>query len=304
MKRHLIASIPKILLVGTALPLGTLLLLSMSGCNPTPTANQSTPQQISPQSQGSIKAGGSSSASGLLHVLSNLYQVKNPAVKLNLLEPGQSENAIAGVKHKILDIAAISKKLAPEDNDGSLIFREVVQDGLLVATHESVKGVTGLTTVELQEIYSGKATNWKEFGGPDALIVVLDRPEDESAKKLLRKHYLGKELKNASTAIILRKEGELIQCLQSTPYSIGAFSLAHAISNKLPVNRLNLDTIAPTVETIKNGQYKMIRTIGLVWHTNSNEATQSLIQYIDSAEGRQNMEAAGYVAIPSQEKSK
>ncbi len=304
MKRNLISPIPTLFL-RTTLPLAVLLLLSTSGCNnPSPSTNQSSSQQNSTQSKASIKAGGSSSAIGLLQVLSDSYQVKNPSIKLNLIEPGQSENAIAGVKQKIIDVAAISKKLAPEENDGSLVFREIAQDGLLVATHESVKGVTGLTTAQLQDIYSGKATNWKELGGPDAPIVVLDRPEDESAKKLLRKHYLGKDLKNASTAIILRKEGELIQSLQSTPYSIGAFSLAYAITNKLPVNRLSLDTVAPTVETIKSGQYKMLRTIGFVWHVKSSEATQSLIQYVESADGRQQMEAAGYVAVAGSEKSK
>lgn len=291
------------------LPIGAMMLLGISGCNPSPKSDQpisqnTTTQNTTTQAQSTLKAGGSSSAIGLLQVLSNLYRVKNPTAKINLLEPAQSENMIAGVKQKILDIAAISKKLGPEDNDGSLVFREVAQDGLLVATHESVKGVTGLTTVQLQDIYNGKTTNWKEFGGPDAPIVVLDRPEDESAKKLLRKYYLGKDLQNASAAIILRKEGELIQSLQSTPYSIGAFSLAHAISNKLPVNRLSLDNIAPTVETVKNGQYKMIRTVGLVWHSAPSEATKNLIQYIESAEGGQQMELAGYVNISSQEKSK
>jgi phosphate transport system substrate-binding protein len=304
MKRNILLSLPTWLRRSTVLSLGTLLLLGMSGCNPTGTQNPASPQKSSEQPKASIKAGGSSSAIGLLHVLSDPYRVKNPDIKLNLLEPGQSENAIAGVKQKILDIAAIAKKLPPEENDGTLIFREIAQDGLLVATHESVTGITGVTTAQLQDIYSGKVSNWKELGGPDAPIVVLDRPEDESAKKLLRKHYLGKDLKNASTAITLRKEGELIQSLRSTPYSIGAFSLAHAIGNKLPVNRLSLDKVAPTVETIKNGQYKMIRTIGLVWHSGPNEATKSLIQYIESPEGRQQMEAAGYVTVPSQETSK
>ncbi len=291
-------------MVKVSVAMTVMILLGMSGCNSTTQTPTAPTQNATAPTQATVKAGGSSSAIGLLQALSDLYQVKNPAVKLTLLEPGQSENAIAGVKQKIIDIAAITKKLAPEDNDGSLMFREIAQDGLLVATHESVKGVTGLTTAQLQDIYSGKASNWKEFGGPDAPIVVLDRPEDESAKKLLRKHYLGKELTNASTAIILRKEGELIQSLQSTPYSIGAFSLAYAISNKLPVNRLSLDTVAPTIETIKNGQYKMIRTIGLVWHRDATDATKSLIDYAESAEGRQKMEAIGYVNSPSQETSK
>lgn len=293
--------------VGLILPVTVMIFLG--GCSPTtnnsPTSqNAATPTQSMQSTQSTIKVGGSSSSIALLQSLSDLYQAKNSGIKLVISEPGQSENAIAGVKQKILDIAAISKKLAPEETDASLIFREVAQDALLVATHESVKGVTGLTTAQLQDVYSGKVINWKEFGGPDAPIVVLDRPEDESAKKLLRKYYLGKALKNASTAIILRKEGELIQSLQSTPYSIGAFSLAHAISNKLPVNRLSLDGVVPSVETVKNGQYKMNRTIGLLWHRDSTEATKGLIDYVDSAEGRQKMEALGYVNVRPKENSK
>lgn len=291
--------ITRILRISPLLALSTILILGTNGCNSQSQSPSQSSSQTSSQSQtqATIKLGGSSSAIGLLKTLTDSYSLKTPSTTLDLLEPGQSENLIAGVKQKILDIAAISKKLTPEENDGSLVFQEIAHDALLVATHESVKGITGLTTDQLKNIYSGKVMNWKELGGPDAPIVVLDRPEDESAKKLLRKHYLGKDLKNADSAIILRKEGELIQALKNTPNSIGAFSLAHAISNKLPVNRLSLDNITPNTETVKNGTYKMVRTIGLISHKSPSAATQELMLYIGGAEARQVLEASGYVAI-------
>ena len=281
--------------------LGLALLLVTTGCS-LPSLNSGQPNgtrqgQSSVAEQVVIKAGGSSSAVGLLQVLADGYKIQQPGITLNLLEAGQSENAIAAVKQKIIDFAAISKKLKPEENDGTLIFKEVAHDGLLVATHKSVNGVTALTTDQLKGIYSGSITNWKELGGPDAPIVVLDRPEDESAKRLLRKHYLGKDLVNAPSAIVLRKEGELIQALQNTPYSVGAFSLAHFISHKLPINPLSLNNISPTIEMIKNGQYKMVRTIGLVWHQSPSKATQGMIEYLGTADGQKTLETAGYVVI-------
>ncbi len=156
---------------------------------------------------------------------------------------------------------------------------------MVVATHPSVKGVTNLQTSQLKAIYSGKVTNWQKLGGPDAKIVLLDRPEDESAKKLLRQYYLGKELKNAPAAVIMRQEPELINALQNTPYSIGAFSLAYAISNKLPVNRLSLNGVEPTTANVEAGKYKMIRNIGIVKSKKPSATTQEFFNFAFSNEG-------------------
>ena len=106
-----------------------LLGVTVSGCS-LPSSNSGQPNgtrqdQSSAVDQVIIKAGGSSSAIGLLQVLADGYKIHQPGTTLNLLEPGQSENVIAAVKQKIIDFAAISKKLKPEENDGTLIFKEV-----------------------------------------------------------------------------------------------------------------------------------------------------------------------------------
>ncbi len=153
-----------------------------------------------------------------------------------------------------------------------------------------------LTTKNLQDIYSGTISNWQQLGGPNAKIVLLDRPDDESAKKLLRQYYLGADLKNSPKAIVLKKEGELIESIQSTPYSIGAFSLAHAVSHQLPVNRLSLNGIAPTKENFIAKKYSMVRTISVVWHKNPSTATQDFIQFIFSPAAASAVEKAGFIA--------
>ena len=287
----------------TILALGSIALLSLPSCSTPPTPTQgSTDSTATAQRDAQtdvIKIGGSSSAISLLKTLADEYQPMAKNTKIEMLDPGQSETVIAGVKQKIMDVGSISKTLKPEENDGTLEIREVAHDGLLVATHSSVTGIKNLTAADLKAIYSGSITNWKDLGGPDATIVVLDRPEDESAKRLLRKHYLGDDLKNSPTTVILRKEGELIQAIQNTPNSIGAFSLAHAISHNLSVNRMSLDGIEPTAANIKAGTYLMRRSIVLVWHKNPSAATQQLTQYIFSAPGSAVLEKSGFVTLRS-----
>ncbi len=281
------------------LALTAIALLGLPSCMTTSSSAPTTTaaKTVATPTQTSIKVGGSSSTLGLIKVLQTNYEATAKNVKITQLEPGQSENIIDGIKQRVVDLGAISKTLKPEENDGSLESREVAHDALLVATHPSVTGVKNLTTEDIKGIYSGSITNWKQLGGTQAKIVLLDRPEDESAKRLLRKHYLGKDLKNSPEAVVLRKEGELIQAIQSTPYSIGAFSLAHAISNKLPVNRLSLNGVEPTRENVKAGKYPMVRTISIVWHKNPLEATQELIQYISSPPGINAMEQSGFISV-------
>ena len=269
---------------------GITALLGTTSC----TSNSTTIAEVKTQQE--IKLGGSSSTYAAMKIMAETYVAQNKNVKLTFLPKGQSGGGIAGVKKGLANVAAVSRKLKLEEDDGSIIYRELATDGLVVATHESVKGISNLTTKQLKAIYSGAVTNWQELGGIDAEIVVLDRPEDESGKRLLREHYLGKKLKNSSKTVILRHEPELISALQNTPYSIGAFSLAYTISNQLPVNRLSLNGIEPTPENIKSGKYKMVRSIGVVWDKKPSEATQEYLDFAFSEKGAEVLNNSGFVA--------
>ncbi|MGL5058829.1 MAG: substrate-binding domain-containing protein, partial [Microcoleus sp.] len=177
------------------LAVGAIAIFGLPSCSTNTITSQitTTSPAVVPTSA-SLNIASSTSTVALIQLLATDYESTTKNTKINLLEPGQSETAIAGVKQQIINIAVISKTLKPEENDGSLEFRELAKDALLVAVHPSVTGIKNLTTEELKAIYSGTLTNWKELGGPDAKILVFDRPEDESAKRLLRKHYLGKDL--------------------------------------------------------------------------------------------------------------
>jgi phosphate transport system substrate-binding protein len=273
-------------------------VLGLASCAPS-----STPTSISPaieatasQEQQLVKLAGSSSTVKLLTVLAKAHEVENPTVKIEFASAGQSEGAITSLKNNVVDIAGSSSNLKPEDDNGKIQYRKVAQDLLVVATHNSVQGITNLSTAQLRAIYKGEITNWKELGGPDAAIVLLDRPEDESAKKLLRQYYLEKD-QTTDQAIILSKEGELIDTLKSTPYAIGTFSRATSLIDQLPVNHLSLNNIAPTAENLANGKYPMVRSIGIVWQKTPTPTTQKFVDFIFSPAGTQLLQEQGFIPI-------
>lgn len=273
-------------------------VVGLSSCNSiNSTAQTDTPQvasQADSQTQKIIKIGSSSSTVTVLKLLAQTYESQNKNVKIEFVSNSQSEGVIAALKNDIIDIAGSSHKLKPEEDNGQIQYRELAQDLLVVATHNSVKGVTNLSTKQLKAIYKGEITNWQELGGPNAQIVVLDRPEDESAKKLLRKHYLNED-KTTTKAVILNKEGELIETLQNTPYSIGAFSLAYSLIHQLQVNRLSLNNVAPIGENLNNSKYQMVRKIGIIWDKAPASHTQDFVNFIFSTEGSKLLAKNGFV---------
>lgn len=275
-----------------------IIFLGLCSCTSTKSTDLTQSNQVisqaDSQAQTIIKIGGSSSTVTVLKLLAQAYQSQNKTVKIEFIANSQSEGAIAALKNDIIDIAGSSQKLKPEEDNGKIQYRELAKDLLLVATNNSVKGVTNLSTKQLKAIYKGDITNWRELGGANADIVLLDRPEDESAKKLLRKYYLGEE-KTTTKAVILNKEGELIETLQNTPNSIGAFSLASSVINQLPVNRLSLNGVAPKAQNFASSQYKMVRDIGILWNKNPSATTQGFIDFIFSSEGERLLRNNGFV---------
>ncbi len=266
-------------------------LLSLTSCTPVNTAQK----QVEAQPTKTLKITGSGSIYPALKILATAYETKVKNTKVIFLPNNQSEGGIAGVKNGLVEIGAVTRPLKPQEDNHQIKYHEIGTDALLVATHPTVKGVKNLQTKDIKAIYSGEISNWRDLGGPDATIVVLDRPEDESAKKLLRKYYLGKDLKTSSKAVILQQEAELISAVQDTPYSIGAFSLAYAITNKLPANRLSLDGVAPTIINIQAGKYKMVRHMGIVSQHFPNENAQGLIDFALSQQGAQELLKFGFV---------
>ncbi|OCR02654.1 phosphate ABC transporter substrate-binding protein [Oscillatoriales cyanobacterium USR001] len=274
------------------------ILLSLTSCTPITITVQ---ENVESPAQQTVKISGSGSVYPALKILTKAYEKKVKNIQFIFFPANQSAGGIDGVKKSLVDIGTVTSQLKTEDNNGQITYRKIAQDALVVATHQSVKGVKNLQTKDLQEIYSGAIANWQDLGGPDAKIIVLDRPEDESAKKLLRKHYLGKDLKITSSAVLLSQEADLIRSVQDTPYSIGYFSLAYATANNLPLNRLSLDNIAPTVENVKKGKYLMVRNIGIVFKTTPSQTVQEFINFISSQEATKDLLQSGFAPSTTKE---
>ncbi|HBQ99847.1 MULTISPECIES: substrate-binding domain-containing protein [unclassified Roseofilum] len=266
------------------LKLGVLIGIMLMSC--TPNGDRSS------SSQSTIKIGGSSEAYPMLELLAEAYDQEN--VEIVFLPSSQTAGGLSGVREKFLEIGAISRPLTATEKTENLRYIPLVRNALVLIVNEQVEGVENLNHDAIKKIYSGAITNWNELGSIDGEIVIIDIPEDETEKALLREHYLGQDLKITPQAILLEYDDEVVDAVSITPYSIGAIAYSEGLQD-FSVQILTLDGIAPTLENIQNEQYKMLQTLGVVVFTPLKPTTEDFINFIATPEAQSILDLHGYI---------
>jgi phosphate transport system substrate-binding protein len=216
-----------------------------------------------PDLSGRILLGGSGAAYPALQVLTSKFVEQNPHVTVVYETTSQTAAAIKFVAEERIDIGLIARTLNENEKQFDLKEIPIARDAVIIATNPSV-WITNLTTSQIRDIFNGTIHSWAQVGGAAREIVVLDRVEGETAKIALRRHVLGADLPVLADVIVLPTEKDMYRATAMVPDAIGYFSLTYAIQNPNKVNVLMLDGVAPALETIHSGAYRIIRPIGIV----------------------------------------
>lgn len=195
----------------------------------------------------SISIAGSTALLPLVKDAAGVYQGLHPNVKISV-SGGGSGTGIAQAAAKAIDIGD-SDIMAPDHPE--LYDSRVAVIGFSVVTNPSVT-VKNLTKAQIQDIFAGKTTNWKDVGGPDQKIVIINRPRSSGTRAVFVKTVMGG--KPVSEAGLTEDAtGTVISVVQTTPGSISyaAFSGTHGKG----VNELSIDGTAPTDDNIIDGKY-------------------------------------------------
>lgn len=242
-----------------------------------------------------LRISGSGTGMPLLELLTAEYPDKD--VEFDFLPGLHTGGGVKGVAQEALEIGATSRDLNDEEKALGVEQTVLSHDGLVMAVHPSVE-IDGLTSQEVRDLYAGKYKNWKELGGNDLAIIVLDRNEDESAKMILRQYVLGDRLKISPEAVNMFYESDMVEALRTMPGAVGYFSLGYGISRRVPVRMLALDGVEASVESIEDGRYKVIRPLGIVTLPGRDADTQNAIdgflKWTDGPEAEAMMRKNGF----------
>src|ERR1700722_5419879 len=195
----------------------------------------------------SITAAGSTALLPLMKAAAEAYQAKNPSVKI-AVSGGGSGTGINEVAQKAVDLGD-SDILAA--NHPELVDHRVAVIGFAIVTHPGVN-VTNLSKKQLQDIFGGKTQSWKEVGGADVKITVINRPRNSGTRAVFTKTVMG-DVPLSAAGLTEDATGSVVATVKNTPGSISyaAFSGTHGQG----LTELSIDGVAPTDENIIAGKY-------------------------------------------------
>jgi phosphate transport system substrate-binding protein len=280
--------------VALTLAVGMTLLLPSGGCRPG--KNDEKPAGTPPVT---ILIGGSATTTPILDILGKAFTAGNPGVSIQFLPSSHTAGGIQGAVKGDIDLGAISRGFEAEEKSLGVLYTEFARDGLAFVTHKDVP-VRDIASQSLRDIYAGKITKWSQIGVnglPDDTMVVIDRPGHSSAKIVLMGPLFPKDMAFGSTLIMIERAPDANDALAKTPSAVGYTSLGAIQMEKLPLNVLMVDGVAPTEESIRSDRYPYYRPLALAHRPQAKPEVTAFIAFIRSPEGRKIIADNGFVPM-------
>jgi len=216
---------------------------------------------------------------------------------------GGSGVGIAALVSGTCDIAQSSRPIRFDERqrmlDAGKTVKEVIiaYDALAVIVNPD-NPVTDLTRQQLEQIYTGKITNWKEVGGLDMKIVVYSRETSSGTYEFFKEHIM-KNKNYVASALAMPATGAIIQSVKQTKGAIGYVGLAY-LNKDVKAIHISYDSkifVAPSVANAKNKSYPVVRPLYYYYSMNNEKKVKPFMDFVLSAEGQKIVENVGFIAI-------
>ena len=220
------------------------------------------------------------------------------------------ERLIAGKTDLIFCAAPSQAQLDFAASQGMELHLTPIGREAFVFFVNSENPVTGLTVAEIQGIYTGEITNWKELGGKNQKIRPYQRAENSGSQSALLRLMAGLPLLEPEREDRLGGMGEIINEVASYRNHKNAIGFSFRFYSTEMVENdqirlLALNGIEPTKETIRSGEYPISSNfyavtaspIGTPAPEETNEELRALIDWILSEQGQWLIEETGYVGV-------
>lgn len=194
-------------------------------------------------------------------------------------------------------------KLAKEKNI-ELEVIPVVKDAF-VFLNNTKNPVKSLTIQQIQDIYQGKITNWKQVGGNNQEIIAYQRTKNSGSQTIMENMVMkGLKLAEAPTELKPAEMEGLIESIagyDNSERAIGysVYYYANSMYTKDTIRLLGVNGVVPDKTTIKNNSYPYSSAYYAVINKSApqDSAARKLLKWALSKEGQAVADASGYVPL-------
>lgn len=282
-----------------SLIIGALALFCAAIC---PSCNSKSRQTSSIDNKLTIK--GSDTMVILNQRWSEEYMKLHPDVSIQVTGGG-SGTGIAALRQGTTELAAASRSIKPKEKEEiEKIFHQQVFEipvaidalSIFVNTNNPIKN---LTIEQIEGIYSGQITNWKELGWEDREIIAYSRENNSGTYDFFKDVLLhGNDF--GDNISYLPGTAAIINALQEDKNGIGYGGIAYlpkSVSALGVKKDLYSKAVFPTNANTQSGEYPLARRLFYYSVGEPKELSQKFIEFALSPEGQKICEQVGYFSI-------
>ncbi len=217
---------------------------------------------------------------------------------------GGSGVGISALIEGTTDIAQASRKMKFDEKqkmqkDGKKVREVIVAHDALAIIVNPANKVTNLTREQLEGIFTGKITNWKEVGGEDMKIVPYSRETSSGTYEFFKESVLRN--RNYMNGIMsMPATGAIVQSISQTKGGIGYIGLAYLNESVKPIH-VSYDGgqtfTEPSVANAKNGTYPIVRPLYYYYEAGAEGKVKPFIDYILSPAGQDTVREIGFITV-------
>lgn len=226
-----------------------------------------------------------------------VYMIENPGVSV-YVDGGGTATGMAALANNEVDLCMASRTILPEEAQ-MLVQKHravgvsilVAKDALSIYIHPD-NPVRNLTVAQIRGIYRGDITNWKDVGGDDAPIHLLNRMSTSGTFAYFQEHVLeGEPYGSSSDALPTTKK--IIETVAQDEYAIGYGGMAY----ETDVYHCDINGVEPTRENVTNDSYPLTRYLYLYTIDKPQGKTKDFVNWVLSEHGQDIVKWVGYFPI-------
>lgn len=213
------------------------------------------------QAEEKIVIEGSSTVGPIAKAFAEFFMSNNQGVNITVNESG-SGNGAKAIVAGTCDIATLSRFMKIEEFKAAVeggkmpVAHVVAMDGIAIVVHPS-NPVSAITMEQVNQIYSGKITNWKELGGADSPIVAISRDTSSGTYETFESLVMKKDKIDPKTEYV-GSNGQMRARVQSTASAIGYVGLGFVDNS---VKALPVNNVPATKRAVASGVYPIARPL-------------------------------------------
>lgn len=165
--------------------------------------------------------------------------------------------------------------------------------------------VDSLTIEQIQDIYTGKITNWSEVGGEDTKILAYQREANSGSQNLMEKMVMKDlEFVEAPTELVIYSMEGLVDSIasysnskNSIGYSIYLYAKEQYVKDSIKF--LSINGVYPTDDTIADGTYPLSKIVYAIYRKDEPQDSnvRKLVEWLKTEEGQKTVVDGGYTGI-------